>query len=360
MTVSGLQLPVKPYNGMWVDCVSNNLVGILSQINSSFAELPCSFAMNYTLLVPKELPSSATEIPDLLYREGMFTPKLTYQLPDLSDWIERIEIPTPLSDALFETIQDQLGMGRYLFVDLDRFHLPRGVDHQKKHRVHPCFIYGYDTAQNQYLLIEDCVKPGHFDYYRLTASELLAAFESAQELEASSMICYQTLPDADFNFITDKETVQKNIELLLTDREEAVQSDWQDRGIRHYQGISSLKIFADMIEVVYPRIEVWNEQQLVSITLPWQMQQRNLQLLDILEQKGFLNPMYKILLHQEYVDLSESWEKYRHKMFKYIILKEYNPKFEVKKDFFYEVKSELHNIAANEERVNRFLLDVLS
>lgn len=358
MTASALRLPVQPYNGMWVDCVSNNLIGILSQQDPSFTELPCSFAMNYTLLAPQVSTVSTVDIPDYFFKEGVFTPKLTYQLPDLSGWIERIEIPTPASEALLEMIREQLALGRYIFVELDRFYFPKGVDYQKKHRVHPGFVYGYDSAQSTFLLIEDCLQPGRFDYYQLTDEELLTAFDSAQELESPRILCYRTLPDADFRFETNKERVVSNLELLLTDGEE-LHTEWKDYGIRRLHGISSLKIFADMIEVVYPQIEVWQEHQLVSLTLPWQMQQRKLQLLDILEQRGLLNPMYKILLNQMYMELGDSWEKYRHKIFKYIIVKEDNLSFEMSKDFFYKVKLELHDIAVQEERVNRFLLDAL-
>ncbi|WDF52840.1 hypothetical protein PQ460_10640 [Paenibacillus sp. KACC 21273] len=362
MPYKSLELSVIPYNEMWIDCVNNNLMGILMANNSSYQALPCSINMNYSLTFPQEAYFNPEMPRSSKLEKGVFVPNLTYEVPSMDMWLAKTNINLTLTTIdPFEMIYDELLKGNYLFVDLDRFYFPGGVDYQKNHNLHPSFIYGFDCLTENYLLIEDCVQPGKFEPYQLHKKELEISFIAAQTSEKSEVISYTLLPEAKMDYRLDLDKVISNLKNMLSnDKSPLNQMETNGVSLWSIKGISCLKLFSKYMDIIFPQIRKWDQKHLIALTLPSQMQKRNLRLLTFLEEMGAINSMYKILLEQEYISLNESWEKYRHKIYKYIVTRKEFPEISESNNYFKNVKNELYDMANNEERVTKFLLDILS
>ncbi|WP_434752088.1 hypothetical protein [Paenibacillus amylolyticus] len=158
---------IRPYNDMWLDCVSNNLVAMLINENESYADLSCYMDSMYLKKVYQQSYSSE-DIQGELLAEGLYYPKIEYSLELLGELIDtREEEFDSLDDDVHGCIKSALGEDCFVFVSVDRYFYPSGLNANKSHLYHPTFIYGYDYENQCYKALEDCMVMGRIDYFRI-------------------------------------------------------------------------------------------------------------------------------------------------------------------------------------------------
>lgn len=168
---------VEPYNDMWMDCVSNNLISMLINENKSFRNISLHMDSMYLKKVYNQSYSSEN-IQGELVSSGAYFPKIEYSLDMLDELIDSyVEEFSNLESDVHQCIKSALCDGFYVFVTVDRYFYPSGVNSNISHLYHPTFIYGYDEEQQCYLALEDCVVMGKMDKYRIPYYSVDASFE---------------------------------------------------------------------------------------------------------------------------------------------------------------------------------------
>lgn len=158
------KIPI-PYNDIWMDCVTNNLIAMLISENESFKDIACYMDAIYLKKVYDQ-PYSSVEIQGDLLVNGAYFPKIEYSLNLLDDLIEKkYEIINPKN--IHMTIKEKIDDGFFAFITVDRFFYPSGVNANTLHMTHPTFIFGYDEKNKCYQAIEDCIVSGKMDYYTI-------------------------------------------------------------------------------------------------------------------------------------------------------------------------------------------------
>ncbi|WP_151736457.1 hypothetical protein [Paenibacillus tengchongensis] len=158
---------IKPFNDLWLDCISNNLIAMLISDNESFKNIPCYMDAIYLKKVLDQ-PYSSEAVQGELLDHGAFFPKIQYSLGILTDLIYRESYEYDIfNDQVQKVIQENLDLGFFVFLTIDRFFYPSGVNAKTSHMVHPAFIYGYSDKDECYHAIEDCITMGRMDYYSI-------------------------------------------------------------------------------------------------------------------------------------------------------------------------------------------------
>ncbi|WDQ32360.1 hypothetical protein PTQ21_28950 [Paenibacillus marchantiae] len=165
---------------------------------------------------------------------------------------------------IFNKIKQKLNQGYYISIELDRFYFSGGIEYNKKHLVHPTLIYGYDEKVNSFWLLEDCVQLGHLQEYHLSYSDFALSY---QALEAELQL---------------NETVFHAFKIKPFE-----QSQFLLNNIDEY-GINAIGCYADYAEdIVYA---AHHKEHLYHICkMPFNMQKRNLLLIELLHRFNIIN-----------------------------------------------------------------------
>lgn len=155
----------RPYNDIWMDCVTNNLIAMLISENESFKDIACYMDAIYLKKVYDQAYSSV-EIQGELLEKGAYFPKIEYSLTLLDDLIEK-KYEKINSKNIHMIIKANIDDGFSAFITVDRFFYPSGVNANISHMFHPTFIFGYNEKNKCYLAIEDCIVSGKLDYYSI-------------------------------------------------------------------------------------------------------------------------------------------------------------------------------------------------
>lgn len=310
-----IELPVKPYNELWIDCVSNNMLSVLSAHNEEWTYLPCFSKAYYAKRML--IPEVASEEDFKLYmHEGWLTLQVQYLLPDLQNFFEFNNLQVESQIETFNTIKRKLNQGYYVSIELDRFYFSGGIEYNKKHLVHPTLIYGYDEKQHSFLLLEDCVQLGHLQEYRLSYSDFTLSYQALEvELQQNKTVfhAFKIKPFEQSEFLLNniRETTIENLNFYLS----GCRQDYEDIFYDEY-GINAIRCYADYVEdIVYA---AHHKEHLYHISkMPFNMQKRNLLLIELMHQFNIINDEQNSLLKKKYEDLKVQWQLLKNKILYY-------------------------------------------
>lgn len=183
---------IKPYNDLWLDCVSNNLISMLMCWDESYRDIIFYAGISYRKKLLNQIFNYDGERERFL-DEGFFTPKVIYTIDLLNSLIEKeITILTSDQEVLNE-IKSALRNEYCVFVTVDRYFYPAGREAGKYNMIHPVFIYGYDDSSKTLKTIEDCIIPGTLAYYDLPYQCLLDScrdfIENGKSVEITVDLC---------------------------------------------------------------------------------------------------------------------------------------------------------------------------
>lgn len=167
-------LDLEPYNDIWLDCITNNLMSILIAFDSRYRALPSTFKTEYWKKIIFQKFDSEETYRSLL-SQGLFLPKVVYDTKNLYSLFDINDKLLELADlnTIHELLQKALSEKKCVFLHIDRFFYPTGREAGKIHFVHPTFIYGYSDQLKCYKLFEDCLSPGKIHNYNISSNVII-------------------------------------------------------------------------------------------------------------------------------------------------------------------------------------------
>lgn len=309
-------LPIMPYNEMWIDCVMNNIASILIAQDEKFKLFPCILKGTYQFST--NVTEDPTDIYSMLEKQMSETLNISFEIPDLSQWLCKYNLKIFKNEDVHQEIKYLIDKGYYVFIELDRYHFPNGMEYQKIHLKHPCLIYGYDTSNNSYLLLESCEKLTEVEPYELEFKKFEESLEAVfRNRECYNLEYYEVLPLECYDFELTKELVINNLQHLLIDETIIVGETTT------YCGISSILKFSDYLPQYLMDINPMIHMNIfANLNKYGQLQKRNIWIIEILNKRKILGSQVANYLIKEYSDLNRSWDEFRNKVFKYIYKKE--------------------------------------
>ncbi|GEB35851.1 hypothetical protein [Brevibacillus parabrevis] len=315
--MEAFSLPVEPFNGTWVNCVNNNLISILMNHDKNFAYAPCLAQAQYQLhSVADDGSQEAAEHSSQAHEEGSLLLDVVRAL-DFSSVLDFQTHSLEPADSVHLAIKQFLHSGYYVFVDLDRFHYPSGVDAEKHRQIHPAFLYGYDEQTKSYLLIEDCMQPSKMEPYALPYDCFDRAFAAAQ---TSSLIVTRVKEQEEVAFFSrcTKELISANLQTLLREECKPYKTDHAGNPlISTTDGLSAIKQFADSLETRLFGISLSQfQRKAVALKNPYFFRKSTVHLPLILHKQNWVSEQEFQQLSSEYQTLCHEWELFGNSLIK--------------------------------------------
>ncbi|NRR24826.1 hypothetical protein [Brevibacillus sp. MS2.2] len=360
--MEAFSLPVEPFNGTWINCVNNNLISILMNHDKNFEYTPCLAETKYQLhSLEEDARDETTENKSQAHEDGMLLLDVVRVL-DLSSVLDFQTYSFAKEESGHPAIKEFLRNGYYVFVDLDRFYYPSGVDSEKQHIVHPAFLYGYNEETKSYLLIEDCMQPSKMEKYMLPYDCFDRAFASAQ---APSLLAARIKEQEEQQFFSrcTKELIKGNLHsLLLEERTQIKGIHSENSPIYTAYGLSVIQRFADSIEQRLLGISLPNfQRKAVAIKNPYFFRKSTIHLPLILYKNNWVNETAFDQLTSEYKKLCHDWELYGNTLIKLYY------KFSYSRGANQSHQSEMESLrellmgmCEKEKRVTSFTLELLT
>lgn len=360
-------LQVEPFNGTWVDCVNNNVISVLMTRDKSFEHAPCLSQARYRLHSPENSSGgNADTAIAKAYEEGLLLDVI--RTLDLSAYLEFETQTIDHAENVHQTIKEYLHKGYYVFVDLDRFYYPTGVDAGKQHLTHPAFLYGYTDESSSFRLIEDCMQPSKMENYMLPYDRFDEAIASAHAETSTFRIVAARIKDQEgmqFHSSFSKELIRDNLQVLLVEEHNTAEEHSmysKDYGVEAVYGLSAIKHFAETIEQRLLGISNTRfQQKAVAIKNPYFFRRATIHLPFLLHRNNWVNELQFENLTNEYKKLCNDWELYGNTLIKYYY------KFHYIKDLKHTNKSEfdslkglLAKIYEKERYVTNMTIEVLA
>ncbi|MEC0169841.1 hypothetical protein [Paenibacillus graminis] len=314
-------LQAEPFNGTWIDCVCNNAISILMVNDRNFEYLPCLANARYRLFSYGNCNESIEFPPG---SSNIVTPLLDMvRTLDFSPYLDYETLTADKNDPVHQIIKDCLHRGFYIFVDVDRFYYPSGVDAGKNHLKHPAFIYGYNDGASAYLLMEDCIQPSKMESYMLPYDRFDEAIAAAGSGADSYYIVLVRSKDQEQQFFSSytKDQMRGNLEFLLQEEQSpfidhAISS--ADTGVTVSYGLPVIRHFAEMLEQrLLAILRDDFEHRALAIKNPYYYRKSTIQLPFLLHRRNGLEERHFQSLTDEYKKLCNDWNLYGNTLIKY-------------------------------------------
>lgn len=242
---------------------------------------------------------------------------------DLSPYLDYETLTPDKNDPVHQIIKDCLHSGFYLFVNVDRFYYPSGVDAGKNHLKHPAFIYGYNDGENAYLLIEDCIQPSKMENYMLPYDYFDEAIAAADSGTGTYNIVLVRSKDQEQRFFSSytKDQMRGNLGFLLQEEESpfidpSISS--VDTGVTVAYGLPMIRHFAEMLEQRLAGILNDDfEHRALAIKNPYYYRKSTVQLPFLLHRMNGLDERHFQSLTDEYKKLCNDWNVCGNTLIKY-------------------------------------------
>ncbi|KEQ21807.1 hypothetical protein [Paenibacillus tyrfis] len=290
-------LKVKPYNDLWFDCINNNIIGILAAYEPSFTRLPTFYNGTYSINVKAEDVQADTN--DLSPHIDVL-----FEWPDLTRIFEEKQVEVSADHSIVEVVRRFIDDNYYVFMYIDRYYFPDTPNYNKESFIHPTLIYGY--TNNNFKLLEDCVKVGNMDYYEIENSMFTQAFLSSLRKAGTTIVhCIrlkEEWPTWDMN-------ISRDLAITLLQNVLHTQEMSESSGTT-IQGIGALAKYAELFEreskhiAVHPDKFMWFYQQLRRGIV---LQKRNILILQNLHEQGILNADSYHILSKMYQEHQDCW-----------------------------------------------------
>jgi hypothetical protein len=356
-----LKLKVEPYNGIWLNCIYNNLIAILNTHNPTFEAMAFTLPRNYTLCKPiqPEIPMIFNEVGSQRVLE------VKIELPNIHEWFEFKDVAWWTYKSVDDAIREHLKMGYYLFVDLDRYYFPGGVEYLERSFVHPSFFYGFNDDTQSYTVIEDCITPRIMEVYELPYDILRDAFQQTLQNKKggnsptgspTGIRGVRLVSQDDYEYKLETQLIVQNLNRILNGSEKQQVDPYLDK----YFGVECISEYANTITEVFPKITLKNLRiHFPLAAFPLDFQKGNLGLIETLVKHKLLSINKSQLITPLYEKLATLWEVYRNLIYKYIHIKQSGLIID-ELAYFEKVKIHLIETYNLEKTATQKFLDVLS
>lgn len=346
----------EPFNGTWMDCVCNNAISILRVQDRNFEHLACLADAKYRLFSYGKCNESVT------FPAGgsnIISPLLDMvRTLDFSPYLDYETLTPEKSDPVHQIIKDGLHRGFYIFVDVDRFYYPSGVDAGRNHLKHPAFIYGYNDEENTYLLLEDCIQPSKMESYLLPYDRFEEAITAASAEADNYCIVLVRSKDQDQTFYSSytKEQMRGNLDSLLKEEhspfiDHAITS--ADTGVTVSYGLSMIRHFADMLDRrLMGLLQDDFEHRALAIKNPYYYRKSTIQFPILLQQKANFEERQFHSLADDYKKISNEWNVFGNTLLKYFYKLKYMKRLNwMSHSEMDALKGQLYNLYEKEKQI---------
>ncbi|MFE9279553.1 hypothetical protein ACQKLN_30465 [Paenibacillus glucanolyticus] len=278
---------------------------------------------------------------------------IVFEHPDLSEWLIYHETTVDDKALIHRVIRNYIDEGFYIFIKLDRYFFPGGIEYGKRHFEHPSLIYGYDHINNSYLLLENCITPTMMQPYSLPYQAFEMSFtQTWNDGRGSVLRCYKVRERlSTINYEIQPEVINRNIQFLLKNCLEKDESNHQ------YTGLWAIETFADHLQEYMNGLRKEDHlQEFSNLRKCSELQKRHLWVIDELTNNRRLLPQMRNILKEELHCLIYQWDEFRSMYIKSLINSELSHKahdVNVLKDCLKEIKH-------LEEKYSLYLLNAIS
>ncbi|WP_336779433.1 hypothetical protein [Paenibacillus illinoisensis] len=315
------ELPISPYNDVFINCIESNLLGILIDYDSSFKNLP---NFSYGIYVMNRLKHNI-HITDgqlqALTQQGSLLLRVYQQPIDFDPYFSVENTFVTAESPIFEIIKNLLKNNYYVFIEVDRFFMPGGYEYSKEHKIHQTCVYGFDDNLNCFLVVEDCVKLGYFDYYSFKYEDFEKSLISLFENKGSiSLTAYKLKNQKQFQSNTREALINKLYIMEGSDVPKAVLP--KVKYCEFYAGFDNLKEFSNHFESAFHGLNDNYLNQYSVVSKPFQNQLVNINTVNMCYEEGILTYSQKNSLLNLYEESKKNWELYKNNLLKYILVRE--------------------------------------
>jgi hypothetical protein len=350
--VNYFQLPIVPYNHIWLNCFSNALISILNSVNMEFSYLPCHYQSTYAYCCMMDTGKISESLIKDHETLGWYVLKVAHKRPDLKPWLSLKEEKVSVQDMNIQYLKEKIAEGNYVFLGMDRFYYPGGVEYQTSHLIHQSLFVGFDEDKQCFILLEDCVRLGYMELFELPYANFTEAMlEVYKDKVELSFRCFRIHSDAADNpFKVRKEIVSASLKRHLALHRFEMEATYE------YHGINAVLHYADNIENVIPKVtDLVN--LIKSSSEPMTLQKIRLLTVEILEKNGQLTQKQAEILNKMYTDLLIEWELFKNKIA--VNSKRNQTKFKINYQFYVDLRAKLFKNYVDEKKVTELFLQML-
>lgn len=255
-----------------------------------------------------------------------------------------------------KTIKELINKGYYIYMEVDRYYFPGGVEYLKTHLYHRTLIYGYDDNDKSLFLLEDCVRLGYTDHYILSYEDFnkvtLEAFDHSEG--SIELLCCKVK-----SVVEDLSVITSNVESrIINNLQHYLTNQIVEHDDIYYDtyGIITILEYADSIHNIVPFIEDYPILQAVS-KMPIDLQKRNLLTISLLDELGKLNNDKTAKLTLLYKEILRDWELFRNLIYIYLEKKKKN---DINLNYIDKIKILLSDVYKKEKKTSELLIKILS
>lgn len=307
---------IKPYNDLWLDCVSNNLIAMLIHENESFKNIPCYMDAIYLKKVLHQSYSSEDVQEDLLNHGGYF-PKIQYSQSLITDLIYRRSHEQDICNV-HKVIKEHLDLGLFVFITIDRFFYPTGINANTSHMVHPTFIYSYSDKNECYHSIEDCITMGRMDYYNIPFTSVDSSSEYLLSINKSVNItfCKPNKTMGQFQHQISLSQVINSLEMTLR----GGQIYNKDYDLYYHSGLDALTNYLEEFDYLFLNLKDENHFKVRSLSY-CQFHERNRKLIQLISESYGLDVSS---IDEAFLKLRNKWEVFKKRSYYLLEMKRMN------------------------------------
>lgn len=303
---------IEPYNDIWLDCVSNNIMAMLLGVDESFRSLPLTLNVTYSKYVTDQKYDTEEDRVKML-TEGFLFPTVNYSTDTLSKYLDGKEYSFHEFDQqLIDFIKSGLVDGYSVFLVIDRYYYPSGREAGTMHMVHPVFLIGFDDDKACFIAIEDCIIPGLMDYYDLPFNSVKDSCMSFVEQGKSLTVC-MCKPHATLSIQIGEETKEATDKMIWHILEDTT-AYFEQYNLYIHKGLSALEMFHDEIDHLFRSLKEPSLFRSLIMRFP-QLHLRNKGLVTFLYESGYISKSDCNHLVQQYELLQIQWEIFKNRCF---------------------------------------------
>lgn len=331
---------IVPYNDIWLDCVTNNLLSILISRDESFRILPLAMEVSYTKTLTDQHYDSEEDRIKVLTGGNLF-PTVQYSNTTVKNHFD-LQYRNYLDyKEMIEGLKSSMADGSCTFLMIDRYFYPTGRESGKMHMIHPVFILGYDDDMKVFHTIEDCITLGVLNYFDLPYE---AVERSCQHFldqgKPLIVIVYKPLDSSLHNIIQNTRDAANN---MITNFFDETTSYLEEYNLYYHSGLNALRKFHEEMEHLFTNLNDMSPSfaALYLLRFP-QLHARNQQLVRFLNENGYIQDSDCSALVKNYKLLQSHWINYKNRSMYFFERRGSNA--DTKSELFLNLFNRMHEI----------------
>ncbi|GEM_PF-1053588 len=304
---------IVPYNDIWLDCFSNNLISTLISRSETSRMLPLAMEASYIKMLTDQHYDSENDRRTMLTGGNLF-PTVEYSSDIIKDHFEIRYKEYQEYKEIIESLKSSLADGLSTFLMIDRYFYPSGREAGTLHLAHSVFILGYDDDKNMFHAIEDCVTLGVLSYYDIP-------YESVERscqyfLKQGRPLLLTTCRPLELSLHNIAENTKDAAMKMIANLFDETTSYNTQYNLHYYSGLKALRKFQEEMDYLFTHLSEMSLSFVALFLLRFpQLHGRNQQLVRFLNESGYLHDSDYSALVENYKLLQLHWTNYKNRSY---------------------------------------------